>query len=250
MAWIYLAESAASPSHSNPGCEPSLIVNKTDTLSQYFFQDNMKENCTELQSGMTCKRSTETCCRQLTLSSEASPARTLALREIGRAWKESEADFIGNCFASSKKRNHNMFFSKTSQQLGRPDLIEWSHHLPQSGMIVAGRLYQPEKLVPRMPGKGGSFWLPTPTAKHYGSNKGGGAGRVGKPRHSIHQMATLGLLPGHPKGVLNRRYLELVMGYPLTWTEIGALGIQWFRPKQEKRFKSYQDSETRMEFPT
>lgn len=238
MAWIYLVESAESQSHSNHGCEPSLTVNKTDTLSQYYFQDNLKESCTERQSGMTCKRSLETCCRQLTLSSEDSPARISVLQGMVRVWKESEAAFIGNCFASSKRRNHNLFFSKTSQQLGRPDLIEWSHHLPQSGMTVGGRLYQPAKLAPLMLGKGGSFWLPTPTAKHYGSNKGGAKGRVGHPRHSIHQLSTLGLLPGHPKGVLNRRYLELVMGYPLMWTEIGALGIQWFQRKPEKRSKS------------
>lgn len=248
MAWIYLAESAEYQSHSNHGCEQSLTVNKTDTLSQYYFQDKLKESCTELQSGMTCKRSLETCCRQLTLSLEDSHARISALRAMVRVWQESEAGFIGNCFASSKKRNHNLYFSKTSQQLGRPDLIEWSHHLPQSGMTVGGRLYQPEKLAPLTPGKGGSFWLPTPTAKHYGSNKGGAKGRVGLSRHSIHQLSTLGLLPGHPKGVLNRTYLELAMGYPIMWTEIGALGIAWYQRKQEKRLKSLQDL-NEMEFP-
>jgi hypothetical protein len=37
--------------------------------------------------------------------------------------------------------------------------------------------------------------LPTPTASTYGSNMGGGAGRVGKERHSLQSMAAKGLWP-------------------------------------------------------
>lgn len=37
--------------------------------------------------------------------------------------------------------------------------------------------------------------LPTPTASDYGSNQGGGAGRVGPVRHSLQGMAQRGLIP-------------------------------------------------------
>jgi hypothetical protein len=37
--------------------------------------------------------------------------------------------------------------------------------------------------------------LPTPSAVSYGSNKGGGAGRVGKDRPSLQTLAKRGLLP-------------------------------------------------------
>lgn len=291
MAWIYLAEAAASQSHLIPGCELSLIVNKTDTLSPYFFQGNLKESCTELQSGMTCKRSLETCCRQLTLSLEVSPARTSALREMVRVWKESVQDFSSKLSDLQKKLVRRLCSSKTSQQLELGDFVRSSEHLPKSGMTVAGRVYLPQALEPRTNAKDGSY-LPTPTASTYGTQKTPGY----HYRPSLETMARKNLWPtplasdavkmGHGNlshvvkfatpqardfrtgqasrwedpnrsrnlndqigGQLNPTWVEWLMGYPLGHTELNALGIAWFQRKQEKRSKSYQDSESRMEFP-
>lgn len=126
-----------------------------------------------------------------------------------------------------------------SQQLELEGLTQSSDHLTSAGMTVAGMFYPRERSA--RPSRGTGFFLPRPTAKHYGSNRGGAAGRVGKPRHSIHQLATLGLLPGHLKGALNREYLELVMGYPLRWTEIEPWAMQWFRSRRGSRSKDSSD---------
>lgn len=187
-------ESAESQSRSAPGCEPSLTVSRTDTLSQFYFQDNPKGNCTERQSGMMCKRSPDQCCRQLTLFSEAFPARISALREMVSAWRESEAVYSTKLSGSQKKLERRLCSSKTSQRLELADFVKSSEHLPKSGMTVGGRVYQPQALELHTKENGGSY-LPTSTAQSYGSNQGGSAGRSGKVRHSLESMAKKNLWP-------------------------------------------------------
>lgn len=51
-------------------------------------------------------------------------------------------------------------------------------------------------------------WLPTPTASSYGSCRGGGAGRVGKWRYSLHS-----------RGILHPEDWERMMGFPIGWTD-------------------------------
>jgi hypothetical protein len=55
-----------------------------------------------------------------------------------------------------------------------------------------------------------SSLLPTPTASSYGSCRGGGMGRVGKWRHSLHSLKIL-----HPHD------WERMMGFPIGWTDAG-----------------------------
>jgi hypothetical protein len=54
-------------------------------------------------------------------------------------------------------------------------------------------------------------WLPTPTASPYGSCRGGGAGRVGKWRLSL-----------HARGILHPEDWERMMGYPIQLTNPDA----------------------------
>ena len=238
MAWIYLAASEVSASPSSRGSDQSPIVKTTDTLKLFSCRECKTEHLGERRFGMTCvpcpEMPSETW--KLTSSSAVSHARISALLDMVWAWTVSEAAFIGSCTDSWWKQNRPSFSSRTSRPSEPEDLKQWCGHLPTSGMTVDGRLYQPPKLVPLTSADAGSY-LPTPTAKHYGSNRGGAAGRVGESRHSIHQMATRGLLPGHAKGALNREYLELVMGYPLRWTVIGAWAIAWCQPPRAKRSK-------------
>lgn len=59
---------------------------------------------------------------------------------------------------------------------------------------------------------------PTPSATSYGSNRGGAAGRTGKIRYSLHSLARMGDLPGHPEEPLRPAWVEWLMGFPLGWT--------------------------------
>lgn len=217
------------------GCGPSPTVKTIDTHKLYSCRVCGAVTLGEPQFGTTCEVSGEKCSTsRLTSSMADSHARTSVLRELESAWEESEADFFTTSQGLSVKQTRDLYFSKTSQQLELVASTVSRKHLPSSGMIVGGRLYQPQKLAVRSLANAGSF-LPRPTAKHYGSNRGGAAGRVGEKRMSIHQMATHGLLPGHPKGVLNRVYLELVMGFPSQWTVIADWATPHLRRKRGKR---------------
>jgi len=66
----------------------------------------------------------------------------------------------------------------------------------------------------------GSSYLPTPSAVSYGTNQGGGAGRVGKIRKSLS-----GLLGGPP----NPEWLEWFMGWPIGWTDTKPLEMDRFQ---------------------
>jgi len=238
MAWIYLAESedSAWPCHRGLGHSPT--VKTTDTLKLFFCLGCTAVNLRPPLFGTTLPLSYLSCCPETKLISSTadSPVRISVLRAMEKAWQALVAGYIGSYIASSKKLSRRSSSSKTSQQFGPVELAKWPSHLPQSGMIKTGMLYQRKRSArPSMATAG--FFLPRPTAKHYGSNKGGAAGRVGLPRHSIWQLATKGLLPGHPKGALNREYLELVMGYPLQWTEIAPWVTQWYRSKRKQPSK-------------
>lgn len=64
-----------------------------------------------------------------------------------------------------------------------------------------------------------SATLPTPTAKLYGYNKGGAAGREGKPRPSLETLI----------GGVSITLREWMMGWPIGWTALESLGTDRFR---------------------
>ena len=195
MAWIYLAVSEGSQLPYEIGSAQPPIAKTTNTLKPFCFREWRAGNFQAPRYGMMCELSAATkCFCQSTSSTAASPARTLALRELERAWAESEVDFSSTSQGLSAKQTRDLYFSKTSQQLELVASTVSAKHLPSSGMIVAGQLYQPQKLVPRTCGKGGSC-LPTPAANSYGTNQGGAAGRTGKVRASLETMARKNLWP-------------------------------------------------------
>jgi hypothetical protein len=65
--------------------------------------------------------------------------------------------------------------------------------------------------------------LPTPTARLYGNNRGGAAGRLGKVRQSLESMT------GGPW----ISFREWMMGWPIGWTEL--------RPLETARFQEWRD---------
>lgn len=61
--------------------------------------------------------------------------------------------------------------------------------------------------------------LPTPTARLYGYNQGGSAGRVGKKRPSIETLA----------GGMSLSLREWMMGWPIGWTALEPLATDRFQ---------------------
>lgn len=240
MAWIYLAASEDSVSHSKTGSDQSPTVKRTSTYKPFFCQECRMVQFQSHRYGTTCGHF-RTTFKKSTSSMEASHVRTLALQELEEAWKESEAAFIGSCTGLSKKYAQTISSWRTSLPLEQEACAKSCNHLAIYGMTVGGQVYQPQKLEPRTLGKDGSF-LPTPSANSYGSNQGGGAGRTGKVRPSLNSMAKHNMWPT-PRtsdatgGPLNPMWVEWLMGYPEGWTELKDWAMQWFRPKRKKHLK-------------
>lgn len=163
MAWIYLAASEESPWPFLLGSGPSPIVKTTDTLRPCFFQKWPEVNCPEVRSGMTCKRSEEQCSLQSTSSTADFLARTSALPELESAWVASDPGFSSKSSDSLANFDRDSFSWRTSQLSLFGGLTEFSWSSLRWGMIVGGRLFQPQKWEPRTCAKDGSFW-PTPVA--------------------------------------------------------------------------------------
>ena len=262
MAWIFLAESGASVSHSSPGSEQLPIVNETDSLSQSYFRECLMDDSTELRSGMTSQPSKDQCCHQSTSSLVDFHARTSVLQEMVQAWLESEVDYSTKLSGLQKKLSHRLYSLKMCQPLELEVFKKSSEHLPIFGMTVGGLVYLPQALEPLTEGKDGSY-LPTPTASTAGTNGKKKCKLTGKwinPRPSLATMASKNLWPtpvatdwkhsshkqGNRKsknlgakvgGKLNPTWVEWLMGFPLEWTVLNASVMQWFHFKQKKHLK-------------
>lgn len=253
MGWIYSQELPDLPSLSDLGCDRSLIVKAISTAKVSLCHSCGATGLIGHQSVTTCGRCGVRISQSRSTSfTVVSLARTSALQDMAKVWKESEAGFFSRSCGSSQKCIPLLSSSKTSRLSEHVERNVWGKNWPAEGMIVAGELFPLLKSEPVTKEKDGSYWptptqkdhgwikiskIPTPTATRYGTNRGGGAGRVGNFRISIHRMASFGILPSHPKGSLNREYLEQVMGYPTQWTEIDAWVMPWFLSKRGKRSK-------------
>jgi hypothetical protein len=106
----------------------------------------------------------------------------------------------------------------TNQMTLDGSLTPYSEPWPRSGTTRSGTAYPRRSSVPRTFGTGSSS-LPTPSASSYGTNQGGGMGRVGPVRPSLETMARKNLWPtpttndhkgaGYQKGDGDKRFLTL-----------------------------------------
>lgn len=207
-----------------------------------------------------------------------SRARTLALQERVQDWKASEAVFFSKSCAWPKKSSPRSYSLKTSQQSEHGDWTELSKNLPKQGMTVDGVCYPLQTLVHPTKENGGSVLpegdCPTPTnnmtnrtleawEKHRArdNNKSGGMDlTVWVQKHpgpywptpqacdgtaKGHQSPEKRKAGGHSVGLgdaiggqLNPEWVEWLMGFPLEWTALSDLEMQWFQSKPGRRSKS------------
>jgi len=79
---------------------------------------------------------------------------------------------------------------------GAPGLYSsWVGMLPRDGVMVDGHVYPREPVTSGKPPSDVPRLLPTASASSYGSNRGGGAGRVGPDRPRLDQLARRAALP-------------------------------------------------------
>lgn len=130
-----------------------------------------------------------------TPSAAASPARTSRSLERVQVLTESEAGYGESTPVWLASFDPATCSWRTSGLCGLEDLPVFSETLPRSGMTRSGTLYLLPPLVRLIYGSGSGSLLPTPTATEYGSNQGGGMGRVGPVRYSLQTMAQKNLIP-------------------------------------------------------
>jgi hypothetical protein len=162
MAWIYLAESVDSQLLLESGSDQSPFASPTDTLRASYCPECDRVALVKPQYGTMCERSPGVCYLMSTLFMGDSPARTLVLPALVRAWLESEVDYLARLCAWPTNSSPLSYSSKTCQRFEHGDLAALGKNWPVPGMIVDGTLFPLKKLERRIKERGGSFWL-TPT---------------------------------------------------------------------------------------
>lgn len=195
MSSIYSAASAGLASASrDPGCEPSPSAKLTINAARSSSDTGPTPPSTEtfvLCAGFPCQ--------DLSVSG----------KRIGLAGKRSGLAYalIG-------------LLSKTSPIRGGDGCPNCGASCTPSGTPACRFECEPQTWERTMNAPVSSL-LPTPTASSYGSCRGGGMGRVGKWRHSLHSLKIL-----HPHD------WERMMGFPIGWTDASSAETLSCRKRQ------------------
>lgn len=233
MAWTYLAELEESASHLENGSDLSPTVKLIHTPVVCSYHEWPTEIYGRRLYGMTLPHwMDQNSYRKLMLSTQDFHAKTLALLDLEKAWKESEAD----CFMRSSGLLARLSLDSSSWRMYQPLLHEgerkWSGNLPRWGMTVDGALYQLRRLEQYTCVKGGSY-LPTLNMTDW---KRGDAISE-RSRKSPDLPAKLNMAYGTKGKKIHPHFLEKMMLYPIGWTELKPWAIPSFRLNVKKRLK-------------
>jgi hypothetical protein len=294
MAWISLAASEGSALPWLRGSNQLPTVKPSDTPKLYFCPLCATVSFHSLPSGTTCALFAVTCSQVWTFSTADFPARTSALQAMEQAWAESVADYFLRSRDSLAKYDHASSSWKMCLPFGAEGPTLSADDWPSSGMTVAGECFPLSTWERRTSESDGGYWptatatdskssrnatvknrqveghsgvtltdfvtlFPTPSATSYGTNKGGGSGRVGPARPGLEPMARHNLWPTpttrdrvrspefrdgrtlspseETGGRLNPTWVEWLQAYPLGWTVCADWATPFVRPPRGKRSK-------------
>jgi hypothetical protein len=234
MAWIFFQASAVCPWAYKDMSEQSHIVKVIPIAKLFSYQECEKEYWHVRPYGMISATSQFMKSHQLTLFSGDFLAKTSALREMVKAWMESEADYFSRSSGLQTHLNQNSSFWKMYLPLYPEEEQKWLGQLPPWGMTAGGALYQLAALEQYTKGSDGSC-LPTPTASDWKRSSDSPADRK---RNNPHLQTKLNMLAGTKSLKINLSWLEWMMGFPIGWTELGLLEMQSYhvRPKRHLKF--------------
>jgi len=214
------AQEGGSSAESSSGGEQSAPSSKTPMPQAYLYSDKMKEFSRLSRSGMTFAPLTEGLGKAVLMwCQEDSRVKTSAQQDGGQASKASVPDsgvkwrelFKRFDPATSSWRTHRCLFDA--------DLPESSVILPRWGMMRDGAFSERLTLALRTSGNVSGLW-PTPTAHN--------AKETNAPTEATRNTPTLAAQVGGP---LNPDWVEWLMGWPIGWTDLGALEtdrfLQW-----------------------
>lgn len=213
-------------------CDPSPIAKSIPIVKQSSYLEWPKDYWSKPQSGMTSKLLMDFLAP--TSSTEVFHVRGLVLRGLEKAWQMSEADYFLRSCDLSKKYDLNSYSSKMSVQLGQEVWIRLSKNLPKNGMTVDGQCYELRMWEPYIEEKGFIF-LPTIGANEY---KGAGKKRYRGSKDFRGAKMSEGLRTSENDPIYTHpNFAEVVMGYPLGWSELTPWAIQYVLSKRKKHLK-------------
>jgi hypothetical protein len=215
------AQEGESSAESSSDGEQSAQLSETPMPRAYLSSDKMKEFSSLSRSGMTFAPLTESLGEAVSMwCQEASRVRTSAQQDGGQASKAS-APASGVKWRELFKRFDPATSSwRTHRCLFDADLPESSVILPRWGMMQDGALS--ERLTLALPTceRESGLW-PTPTAHN--------AKETNAPTEATRNTPTLAAQVGGP---LNPNWVEWLNGWPIGWTDLGALETDRFRQWQ------------------
>lgn len=224
MAWTYLAESEDSqePWRATSGHSPT--AKSTHIAPAFFYLEWHRANSQVHQSGMTLEPCAEVLSAQgLTSFMEVSLAKTLAVLDLERVWKESEADYFSRSLGSLAKYDQGSCSWRTYQR----SLFEEQNELLESfvayGMTVDGVFY-PLPTWERPTEETGGFCWPTPKAMD--GERGSLWAMADYNRRTSRKSLQSEVAESYRgkmqwgNGQLNPEFVEWLMGYPIGWTAL------------------------------
>jgi hypothetical protein len=235
MPWISLVALEVSPLHCRNIAEQNTTVKLNLIVKQSCSQEWQVVTSTTLSSGMILQHSTQENWEPSTLLSVASRdhARTLALQEMERAWRESEVGYFSRSCDLSEKYSQPLFSWRTPLNSELEDLIPSSKNLPKQGMMCDGRVYEVQMWERNTIEKECFYW-PTPKASDSKRNDS----PCERKRNSPDLTCTLNMKYGVKNHTINLIWLEWLMGYPSGHTELKPWAMQLFLARRKKRSKS------------
>lgn len=209
-------------------------VKLTNTARQFCSQECTVGLCKIAQYGMTlelCPLRSLWPFPQSISYMVASPAKTSAAQDLAKAWKASEADYFSRSCAWPKKSSPRSYSLKTCPQSQAEGDFASLEKLPRWGMIVDGVLYPLQALERYTKESDGSCYA-TPTASQASKPIRAPSPTRQNGTHGEDLQDSIGRL--HPESIgkkLCPRWVSILMGYHITWTDLEPWAMQWFQNK-------------------
>ena len=220
MSWLFsralVEEYSGDTCLDGEQCAPLSVM---PTQHKFWRNDKTMEFSSLSQFGLTCAVLTESRGKGLLTSYLVGfRVRTYQSQEKEQELQAKGLVYGGRWQELSEKSNQDMSLLKILQTLEVTALSQSYKGLPKSGMMLRGMCFLQETLEQTTKEKGCGSLLPTPTCHN--------AKEGGYPSEGRRNTPTLGWnLGGRP----NPMYVEWMMGWPLSWTDLKPLEMDKFQ---------------------
>ena len=230
MSWLYsqalVVEYSVGICSAGAQCAP---LNLTPTQQAYCSQDKMTEFSRLSRFGMMFAPLMDDRGEELLMSFlEDSRAKTFHPLESEKELTAREVDYGKTWQGSLAKYDQDSHSWKTAQCSLFGGLETYSETWPRWGLMLNGECWAVMMLEATTNENESGLW-PTPRACNPGSRPNGKGGRVLAEEVAIAEGMKKRGEPGSAAGLISPEWVELLMGWPLGWTDLQPLAMDKFR---------------------